>query len=189
MAWQPKHLTPAQLEERRLKAGRLLRRGRHSKAEIARLCGVTKTAVGQWAARLRHRNGLGALRRRKHPGRPPRLGGRQWKQVAAMVRRGATAWGFPTDRWTLPRVAKAIQRRFGVRYHPHYLAVPLHRMGFSPQVPKARARERDEELIQAWLRRDWPRIKRGLSEAGRPSSSWTRPASRSDLGWVEVGLQ
>jgi hypothetical protein len=34
--WRPAHLTPDQLEERRLAAARLLRQGRLSQAEIAR---------------------------------------------------------------------------------------------------------------------------------------------------------
>ena len=52
MAWQPKRWTTRQLEERRLAAGRLLRQGRHSQAEVARRMGVSEAAVSQWARRL-----------------------------------------------------------------------------------------------------------------------------------------
>ena len=37
--WRPAHLTPEQMEERRLEAARLLRQGRLSQAEIARQLG------------------------------------------------------------------------------------------------------------------------------------------------------
>jgi hypothetical protein len=42
MSWHPSHLTPAQPEARRLAAGRLLRAGRLSQAEIARAFGVSR---------------------------------------------------------------------------------------------------------------------------------------------------
>jgi hypothetical protein len=47
-----------------------------------------------------------------------------------------------------------------VRYHWAYLSVKLRELGWSPQVPEVQARERDEELIRAWIERDWPRIKK-----------------------------
>ncbi|WP_369333667.1 winged helix-turn-helix domain-containing protein [Corallococcus sicarius] len=61
---------------------------------------------------------------------------------------------------------------------PHYLAECLHRLGLSPQQPRTRAKERDDALVEAWLKRDWPRIKRGLEEAGGPLPSWTRQVVR-----------
>jgi len=60
----------------------------------------------------------------------------------------------------LTRVAHLIHRTFGVRYHPNYLAERLHRLGLSPQQARTRAKGRDDASVEAWLRRDWPRIKR-----------------------------
>jgi transposase len=162
--WRPRKLTPEQLEERRLEAGRLLRAGRLSQAEIARRLGVSRMAVSQWAQRLRDRTrGFATLKRRPHPGRPPRLTPRQWQEVLGILKRGAMRSGFETERWTLPRVRAVIEGRFGVMYHPSYLSVRLRDLGWTPQVPSVRARERDEELIRAWLDRDWPRIKKKLA--------------------------
>src|SRR5262245_65379724 len=63
--WQPQRLTPEQLEERRLEAGRLLRAGQLSQAEIARHLGVSRTAVSRWAQRLHDGpRGLAALKNR-----------------------------------------------------------------------------------------------------------------------------
>src|SRR5262245_23020437 len=186
--WQPNNLTPGQREERRIEAGRLLRAGRLTHRAIAQRLGVTPQAVGQWAKQLRQRRrGLQGLRRQPHTGRPPRLTPCQWRAVLRALRRGALAAGFPTDRWTLARIRALIRRRFGVRYHAHYLAAKLRASGWSPQVPASRAKERDEELVQAWLRRDWPRIKKRLAAAGRRLSSSMRPASRSSPGWAPPG--
>ncbi|WP_141594699.1 MULTISPECIES: winged helix-turn-helix domain-containing protein [unclassified Myxococcus] len=176
MAWQPRRLSAEQQQERRLEAARLLRRG-VPQVRVAREFGVSEAAVSKWAARLRS-GGLRALRARRHPGRRSRLTPTQWQQVASTLRAGALVAGFPTERWTLRRVANVIQRRYGVRYHPNYLGGPLRRLGFSPQRPTTQARERDDALVQAWLRRDWPLIKRGLVEAGQCLPSWTKRVTR-----------
>jgi putative transposase len=166
MDWKPKHLTTKQLEERRLAAARLLRRRRHSQAEVGRKLGVSQASVSRWvrhrgAARRKHR-----LAARPRTGRPPKLDAKGWRQVCRALERGAVANGFPTERWTLERIARLIERTQGVHFNPNYLSGPLRSHGFTPQLPKTRARERDEVLIAAWLQRDWPRIKRGLQSTG-----------------------
>jgi putative transposase len=90
------------------------------------------------------------------------LTSRQWQELLKVLKRGAMRSGFETERWTLPRVRAMIEHRFGVTYHASYLSVRLRDLGWTPQVPAVRARERDEELIRAWLDRDWPRIKKKL---------------------------
>ena len=125
-------------------------------------------AVSQWARRLRDCPlGRAALRRRPKPGRPPRLAPQLWQELLDVLKRGAMRSGFKTERWTAPRVRSVIKRRFGATYHAHYLSARLKRSGWTVQVPAVRARERDEELIRAWLDRDWPRIKKKLA-AGAP---------------------
>jgi transposase len=162
--WRPSKLTPEQIEERRLAAGRLLRSGHLSQAEIARQLGVSPAAVCQWAKQLREApKGLAELRHHPKPGRPPRLTPSQWREVLRILARGAKRSGFDTERWTLPRVRVVIERRFRVTYHVDYLSTRLRDLGWTAQVPAVWADERDEELIQAWLDRDWPRIKKKLA--------------------------
>src|SRR3989442_9763115 len=60
MLWQPTRLTRAQLEERRLIAGRLLRAKRLSQAEIARQLGVSRATVSRWNRRLTCAGAAGA---------------------------------------------------------------------------------------------------------------------------------
>lgn len=84
-----------------------------------------------------------------------------------ILARGAKRSGFETERWTLPRVRAVIERRWGVTYHGDYLSTRLRGLGWTVQVPAVQAAERDEELIRAWLDRDWPRIKKRLA-AGAP---------------------
>jgi transposase len=175
--WRPRRWTPAQLEERRLAASRLLRRGRLSQVEIARRFGVSEAAVSQWHRQLTT-DGPAALRRRGHSGRPSRLTDAEWAELGALLQRGALAAGFDTEQWTLRRVAHLIHREFGVRYHFRSLGHALHQHGFSPQHPVPRAAERDEALVQAWLRRDWPALKKELAASGTSLPSWTRRVTR-----------
>jgi transposase len=162
MAWEPEHLTREQMEARRRAGAKLLRTGRLSQAEIARQLGVSRATVSDWAKRLAS-GGLRALHRRKAPGRPARLTRDDQTALRRLLRRGAAAAGFPTDRWTLRRVAQVIQREFGVRYHPNSLHRLLEHLGWSVQQPLPRASERDETLIRAWLAQDWPRIKKSAA--------------------------
>lgn len=177
MGWQPARLTRAQMEERRLAAARLLRAGRFTQAEIARQLGVSRAAVTHWNHRL-GQAGPAGLHRRRAPGRRPRLTDAQWEHLLGQLRQGAVAAGFDTERWTLPRIAHVVERTFGVRYHGSRLSRALHARNWSPQQPVPQASERDAALIAAWLRRDWPRIKRGLAAAGVPWPSWMKRATR-----------
>src|SRR5207253_6138598 len=134
MVWQPERLTRAQMEERRLAAGRLLRAKRLSEAEIAREVGVSRASVTRWKQRL-ERAGLEGLHQRAPSGRPSHLSEAQWRQLFPLLERGAMAAGFETDRWTLRRIASVIERTFGVRYHGCSLSRALHARDWSPQRP------------------------------------------------------
>jgi transposase len=54
---------------------------------------------------------------------------------------------FEDQRWTLARVADLIARLFRVRYTLRGVSMLLHRIGFSPQIPKHRPVERDDEAV------------------------------------------
>ncbi|HEX6533858.1 MAG TPA: winged helix-turn-helix domain-containing protein [Gemmatimonadaceae bacterium] len=109
---------------------------------------------------------LRALRRRPKPGRPPRRSAADWRHVARLLRRGATACGYPTEQWTLQRAAHLIRREFGEHYHARYLARPLRALGVRPQRPAVQAQERDDALVAAWVKHDWPLIKKRLGAKG-----------------------
>lgn len=95
--------------------------------------------------------------------RPSKLSARERRQLKHQLHKGALAAGYPTDRWTLARIARLIEQKFTVRYHPNYLNRLLPQLGFSLQVPLPQAVERDEDLIRAWLAQDWPRIKKSAA--------------------------
>ena len=101
------------------------------------------------------------LTRSPIPGRPSYLSAGQKEHLAQGLLRGAQAAGYPTELWTLKRIAKVIWKEFHVRYHPHALWHLLRRMGWSCQKPDRRACQRDEAAIAQWRRYRWPHIKKG----------------------------
>lgn len=178
--WIPTRLSPEQREERRRAAAVLfprVRRGTLSQAAIARRLGVSREAVRQWYVTW-EQAGVRGLRARPRHGPQPRLSAAEWCRLAVLLRRGAVAAGYDTEQWTLKRVAHLIRREFGVRYHYRYLERPLKALGFRPQRPAVQAKERDDELVGAWVKHDWALIKKRLGERGVSLPSWMRRVTR-----------
>lgn len=166
MKWQPKKLTRTQMAERRAEGVKLLQAGKMSQAQIARHLGVSEVTVSKWKKKL-ITGGAEALQPRQATGRPPKLDDATKQSLLEILEEGARASGYPTEQWTQARVKQVIKREFGVSYHQNYISNILHELGWSVQKPDPRAIERDEELIQAWLDKDWPRIKKSAAARRR----------------------
>ena len=159
---------------RRRLAVRMAQDGYDTAAAVAAAVGADASSVRRCRARYERAGGAG-LAAAPVPGRPPKLTARQAERVLAWVRgRDATGFGFDTPRWTAPRLAAAIRREMGVRFHPRYLNDWLSRRGVSPQLPQRVARERDDRAIRRWVACDWPRVKRGRRGRARRWCSPTR---------------
>ncbi len=148
----------AQLQQRRLEAARLFGKGA-SQAEVARQLKVSRVSAMRWY-RIWRGGGRPALAQVAPLGRPARLSPAQLRKVEKRLLRGAQAEGYSTDLWTLPRVAEVISRVTGVKYHPGHVWRVLRGLGWSLQRPAKQARERDEEAIERWKKRVWPRVKK-----------------------------
>jgi transposase len=123
---------------------------------------VSRKTVSRWAQRLQA-GGREALLSRRQSGRKARLTAHQWQQVLETLQEGAPAAGFEIEGWTLWRIQWVIREQFGVCYNTHYLSQKLRQLGWSVQKPAVYARERSDQLVQAWLRGDWPRIQQRLA--------------------------
>jgi len=148
-----------ELEQRRLRAARLLKRG-YTQAEVARACAVSRSAVSLWSRELAA-GGRPALKR-KTLGRPAALGAAERQKIAQTLKRGALAAGYATELWTLSRVAALIERLHGIRYSTTQVWRLLGSLGFSPQRPARRALERDDAAIGHWKKKRWPALKKTL---------------------------
>ena len=100
-------------------------------------------------------------------------------KVERALQKGPKAYGFPTELWTLARVADVVEQVTGVKYHPGHVWRVLRQMGWSRQRPARRAMERDDEAIEQWVNDRWPRVTRTPGPGTRRSSSRTRAGSAS----------
>ena len=131
----------------------------YSTREVAEFLGVDPGSVRRWLAAFR-RHGGDALAARPVSGRPPKLTGTQEKIVRRWLAENPTEHGFATELWTAGRLAQLIEQEWGTHFHPDSLGRWLRQRGFTPQKPRRKARERDDEAIARWLETDWPRIKK-----------------------------
>lgn len=145
-------------ERRRLRAMTLLDKGL-AQSRVAAKLGVTPSAVSKWV-KAREAGGDAALKAKPHRGPPPKLNDRQVARLEKRLLQGPRKHGYATELWTLPRIAELIRRCFDVTYDPSGVWHLLTRMGWSAQKPERRARERDEDAIVRWRKKDWPRIKK-----------------------------
>ena len=150
--------SPAELEQRRLRAIELLQRDLPVHVVAGRL-GVARRSVRRWK-RAHRRQGRAGLRARPASGRPPKLSLAQRHRLARLVMAGPEAAGYRTGLWTCRRIVDLIRRQFKVVYHPDHVGRLLRACGFSPQRPQPRAKERDDRRVRDWVLRDWRRVKK-----------------------------
>lgn len=152
------------LEARRLKAGAYFKEGK-SQIWVAKHFNVSRPTAHGWYWRW-NKSGIVALKATKPPGVKPKLLRSKFKKVEKILMSGPIKAGYSTPLWTLPRVAEIIKKQTRVTYHPGHISKLLHMLGWSPQKPVRRARERDELAIANWKKNIWPVIvKKGLALA------------------------
>jgi transposase len=146
------------IEARRRRALALLDEGL-SLNEVGRRVGCGASSVMRWRD-LRDDEGASGLAVKPIPGRPRKMTSSQTSKLVRILSKGALAAGYNTELWTTARIAQVIEKHFGIGYHPDHIGRILHRLGWSCQKPERRALERDEERIEQWKRKDWPRVKK-----------------------------
>ena len=165
------------MEARRMRAADLFAKG-VSQADIGRELEVSHQTVSDWHEKWVV-GGMQALKRTGQPGRPPKVSSSDLAKVERALQKGPKAYGFPTELWTLARVADVVEQVTGVKYHPGHVWRVLRQMGWSRQRPARRAMERDDEAIEQWVNDRWPRVTRTPGPGTRRSSSRTRAGSAS----------
>jgi len=153
------------LRERREKAVALFEKGERQAAVAVHLR-VSRQSVSEWWQAW-HSGNTAAIEGAERAGRKPKLSKEQLALVEKELLRGATAHGYPTELWSLPRVAQLITAVTGVTYHPGHVWKILRQMGWSLQRPTLRAKERDEEKVSQWKTQTWEKVKK-KPEPGAP---------------------
>lgn len=104
--------------------------------------------------------GLASLVYKRPPGRPSKLTKTQRKELAEWIKASPQDSGYRSGCWNTPMIQDLIYQRFGVLYHPHYIAPLLHNMGFSYQKARFVSDHLNEAKRLEWRQSQWPRILR-----------------------------
>jgi transposase len=135
------------LEQRRRQAVQAVQAG-DSVKDVARIIGVNPRSIQRWLTLAQIPDGLAA---KPHPGPATRLSLAQLQELEQLLCQGAQAHGWLNQLWTTQRIADLIHRHFGVLlHHDHVGRFLRQRLKWSPQKPRRRARERDEDAIAHW---------------------------------------
>ena len=152
-----RRLDHATLEALRERAVQSVQDG-ESPETVARALRINRSSIYSWLAQYR-RGGWGALKAKPLFGRPPKLDGKKLKWVYHVVTESPLQMKFEYALWTREMVAVVIKRKFNIVLSPASVGRLLAQLGITCQKPLHRALERDEALVQQWLKKEYPRIK------------------------------
>src|ERR1700758_1596889 len=153
-----RRLSHETLEALRERAVRQVQEG-ESPETVAGVLGLHRSTVFGWLAQYR-RGGWGALKAKPLFGRPPKLNGRALKWIFDTVtQKNPLQMKFAFALWTRERVVKLIKDKFKITLSLVSVGRLLAQLGITCQKPLHRALERNEALVQQWLKKDYPKIK------------------------------
>src|SRR5512145_988742 len=160
-----RRLSHATLEELRIRAVQQVEGG-ESPEQVIRTLGFSRARIYEWLARYRE-GGVDALKAKPVPGRPMKLDAKAVEWIYKTVStRNPLQMKFEFALWTREIVRELIRERFSVRLSEVSVGRLLRKLGLSPQRPLARAYQRDPQLVQTWLKEEYPAIQKAAKRAG-----------------------
>jgi transposase len=167
------------LQTMRLQAVAAVKRG-ELVSSVAAAFGVNERSVYRWLAAFAD-GGQKALQAKPIPGRPMKLTTDHLRWLAGTVRNTMPQQHrFEFALWTLSLIGEVIERQFNIKLSRSAVGRAMAILGFTPQRPLRRARERDPVLVERWEREDYPAIAREAKRVGARVFFGDEAGMRSD---------
>jgi len=125
---------------------------------VAKALSINRVTIYGWLARYRN-GGWGALDASKRGGRPPKMDAKtiQWV-YRTVTMKNPLQLKFTYALWTAKIVGEIIYKRFGMKLSKASVCRLLGQLGLTPQRPVWRAYQQKPEVVQQWLKKEYPRI-------------------------------
>ena len=130
---------------------------------VAVAYGVDRKTVSRWVVKYRE-SGREALCRKEGSGRPRKLQDLTEDELRGRILRGAAAFGFETDLWTVNRLRRVIRDEFQIQLSKNTIWRRLRDAGLTYQKPEREYYEMDEATRKKWLRYEVPKIRRTIEK-------------------------
>src|ERR1700731_1986982 len=152
-----RQLSHDMLEDMRRRAVTAVQEGESPEA-VGKAFGLNRTKIYDWLARYRS-GGWGALKAKPLAGRPPKLDDRKLKWIYnAVTQKNPLQFRFQFALWTREMVVQLVKEKYGIRLAANSVGRLLAQLGITPQRPLHKAIERDDALVQKWLKAEYPKI-------------------------------
>jgi len=151
------------LEELRIRGVKQIQSG-VSPEDVARVMGLCRSTVYNWLAQYRE-HGMDGLKARKITGRPPKINGKQMKWIYdTIVQKSPLQFRFEFALWTREMIQKVIKDKFGIRLGLSSVSRLLKQLGLTCQRPIFKAWQQNEQQVNNWLKKVFPKIKKRAKE-------------------------
>ena len=183
-------LSHDKLTELRRRAVAAVQNG-ESPEDVARVMGVNRASVYGWLALYRN-GGWDNLDAKKRGGRKPKLDAKALRWIYQTVTLGnPNQLKMPFVLWSAKLLGTAIEKKFGLKLSKASVCRLLHQLGLSPQRPLWRAYQRDPQIVERWLKEEYPAIraaaKKTKGEVWFGDEAGVRSDAHSGTTWAPKG--
>lgn len=173
-------LSRKRLEEVRLEVVRRVKSGERP-THVAKAMGLTPNRVFEYLARYRQ-GGEQSLRRKKAPGRPPKLKGTQIRWLyKTITTKNPLQLQFSFALWSRGMIKTLIFRKFRVKMSLPAVGRMLAKLGLSCQKPLSKAYEQNPALVDQWKKKEYPKIRARAKKEGAEIYFSDESGVRSDF--------
>lgn len=139
-----------------------IEKGEHTQQEIGDMFGITRRAVSKIYS-LYKQGGIEAIKIQKRGVKKHSKGLslEQIEEIKGKINTGTPdVYGLPYFLWTSEAVSQLIKQLTNVEYKPRYIRQLLEQWGYSVQKPVYKAYEQNKQVVETWLKEEFPAIKK-----------------------------